>query len=60
MTLVAILIPDDALLFDVARQAQAQRLHLVTNGDRFALTPIVPTGWEHVPVAFKEPTPCNA
>ncbi|NTV09167.1 MAG: hypothetical protein HGA47_00125 [Zoogloea sp.] len=55
MTVIT-LIPDDALLFDIARQACAQHLHLVSNGQRFALSPFIPAGWHAVPVGFKTAT----
>lgn len=58
--IVATLIPDDALLYDVAQQAIAQHLHLVTNGQRFALTPVVPAGWQKVHVGIKEAQQCAA
>lgn len=59
--IAATLIPDDALLFDVAQQAIAQHLNLVTNGQRFALAPVVPAGWERVHVGIKEaPQQCAA
>ncbi|WP_298624511.1 hypothetical protein [uncultured Zoogloea sp.] len=53
MTNVTTLIPDDALLFDVAQQACAAHLHLISNGERFALSPTIPAGWHAVPVADK-------
>lgn len=53
MSNLTILVPDDALLFDVAQQACAEHLHLISNGKRFALSPVVPAGWHAVPVADK-------
>lgn len=53
MTNVTTLIPDDALLFDIAQQACAQHLHLISNGERFALSSTIPAGWHAVPVADK-------
>lgn len=53
MSAVITLVPDDALLFDVARQAAAAHVHLISNGTRYALSPIVPAGWHKVPVADK-------
>ena len=53
MNNVITLVPDDALLFDIAQQAAAQHLHLISNGSRFALSPTVPAGWHTVPVADK-------
>ena len=56
MSNVITLVPDDALLFDIAQQAAAQHLHLISNGSRFALSPTIPTGWHRVPVADKSNT----
>lgn len=53
MSTVITLVPDDALLFDVAQQAIAQHLHLISNGERYALSPIVPSGWHVVPAGDK-------
>lgn len=53
MNNVITLVPDDALLFDIAQQARAEHLHLISNGSRFALSLSIPTGWHCVPVADK-------
>jgi hypothetical protein len=53
MSNVITLVPDDALLFDIAQQACAEHLHLISNGTRFALSPVIPAGWHEVPVADK-------
>lgn len=53
MTNVITLVPDDALLFDIAQQAAAQHLTLISNGSRFALSSTIPAGWHCVPVADK-------
>ena len=53
MNNVITLVPDNALLFDIAQQAAAQHLNLISNGSRFALSPSIPTGWHAVPVADK-------
>lgn len=50
---VITLVPDDALLCDIAQLACAQHLHLISNGERFALSPTIPAGWHAVPVADK-------
>lgn len=47
------LVPDDALLFNVAQQACAAHVQLISNGNRFALSPTIPAGWHAVPVADK-------
>ena len=53
MSNVITLIPDDATLWDIARQACAAHLQLISNGERFALSPSIPAGWHAVPVADK-------
>ncbi len=53
MSNVITLVPDDALLYDIAQQACAAHLHLISNGTRFALAPFIPAGWHEVPVADK-------
>jgi hypothetical protein len=39
---VITLVPDDAELYAIAKQACAEHLHLISNGNRFALSPVVP------------------
>lgn len=53
MTQVITIVPDEAELLDVARQAHAQHLHLITNGRRAALSPVVPPGWTRISVHRK-------
>lgn len=53
MTNVITLVPDDAMLWDIAQQACAQHLRLISNGHRFALASVIPTGWHEVPVGDK-------
>lgn len=50
---VITLVPDDATLWDISRQACAAHLHLISNGERFALASVIPTGWHAVPVSDK-------
>ncbi len=50
---VTTLVPDDAELYAIAKQACAEHLHLISNGNRFALSPVVPAGWHEVPVGDK-------
>lgn len=47
------IIPDEAELLEVARQAHAQHLHLITNGRRSALSPVIPPGWTRISVTCK-------
>ena len=53
MAQITTLIPDDALIFDVAREAIEKDLQIISNGVRFALATSVPPGWHAVPVADK-------
>lgn len=50
---ITTLVPDDALLFEVAREAIAQGVQIISNGRRFALATTPPPGWHAVPVGFK-------
>lgn len=56
MSNVITLVPDDAELYAIAQTAVAQHLHLITNGDRFALSSSIPAGWHALPVADKSGT----
>lgn len=49
-------IPDEALLFDVAKLAANQHLHIISNGQRTVLSPIIPDGWNRLVVKIKTPT----
>jgi len=49
-------IPDDALLCDVAESAAGQHLHILSNGRRTVLSPIVLNGWTEVHVRIKSST----
>lgn len=42
---ITVIVPDEAQVLEIARMAQAQHLHLITNGQRSVLSPIVPDGW---------------
>lgn len=53
MATITTLIPDDALLFEVAREAMDKGVQIISNGLRFALATTIPPGWHAVPVGFK-------
>lgn len=40
------IIPDNAAVLEIARMAVASHLHLITDGKRSVLSPIVPAGWK--------------
>lgn len=44
-TTLTVIVPDEAEVLEIARLAQAQHLHLITDGQRSVLSPIVPDGW---------------
>jgi hypothetical protein len=48
------IIPSTAQVFDIARQANAQHLHIITDGDRTVLSRIVPPGWHKLSVKIKQ------
>ncbi len=48
-----IIVPDTALLIDVAQQAHAQHLHLITDGTRVVLSPQILPGWHRMAVKVK-------
>lgn len=56
MRTITSIVPDDALLFEVAQEAIAQGMHLIFNGTHFRLSPVVPKGWHEVAVADKSNT----
>lgn len=49
-------IPDDALLFDVAKSAAGQRLHVLSDGRRTVLSPVLLNGWTEIHVRVRTPT----
>lgn len=51
--IAAVIIPDTTTVLEAARQARASSLHLITNGERTVLSPIVPPGWFKVAVKAK-------
>jgi len=56
MSPIAHIIPDEATLLEVAEQAAAGHLHIITNGKRTVLSPIVPQGWHRLIITIKTPT----
>lgn len=56
----AIVIPDDALVIEVAREAAAQHLHLITDGNRHVLCSVVPPGWRRCAVSERDAAPASA
>ena len=41
----SIIVPDDAQILDIARQAVTSHLYLITDGQRSLLSPVVPNGY---------------
>lgn len=54
--IITYIVPDEATLLDVAEQAEAQHLHIISNGKRTALSTIVPDGWHRLVVKVRTPT----
>ena len=51
-----IIIPSNTEVFEAARQANAQHLHLITDGRKTLLSPVVMPGWYKLAVKVKEHT----
>lgn len=47
-------IPDEQTVLEASRLASAAHLHLVTDGHRTLLSPIVPTGWIKISVSSRK------
>ena len=56
MSPITYIVPDEATLLDVAEQACAEHLHIISNGKRVALAPVVPDGWHRLVVKIRTPT----
>lgn len=52
-----IIIPSETEVIAAARQANAQHLHLLTNGNRTVLSPIGIPGWYKIAVKTKTASP---
>lgn len=50
---MTVIIPSTAQVMDIARQANARHLHIITDGKRTVLSPEVPPGWFKVAVKLK-------
>ncbi|MEO6146546.1 MAG: hypothetical protein ABIT70_05735 [Sulfuriferula sp.] len=48
------IIHSNAEVFEIARQANAQHLHIITDGERTVLSPIVLPGWHKLCVKIKQ------
>lgn len=56
MSPITYIVPDEATLLDVAEQASAEHLHIISNGKRVALAPVVPEGWHRMVVTIRTPS----
>ena len=56
MSPITYIVPDEATLLDVAEQASTEHLHIISNGKRTALSPVVPDGWHRLVVKIRTPT----
>ncbi len=53
--IAAVIIPSDTEIRTAASMAAAAHLHLITDGRRTLLSPIVPAGWTRLAVHCKQP-----
>ena len=53
--ITAQIIPDDALLDEIAEAARQRGWHIITNGRSAVVSPTVPPGWTKVFVKVKTP-----
>ena len=65
--ITAIIFSEDTLLDEVAQAAKARGMHIISNGQRTVVSPIVPAGWTKIAVKVKsansaqlETIPCAA
>lgn len=56
MSQITHIVPDEATLLDVAELAGAEHLHIITNGKRTVLSPVIPKGWNRLIVKIRTPT----
>ena len=47
------IIPSGARVIDIARQASAQNMRIITDGDRTILSHLIPPGWYEITVKIK-------
>lgn len=52
---MVVIIPSDTEVRDAAAMAAAAHLHLITDGARTCLSPVVPAGWTRLAVHCKQP-----
>ncbi len=52
--ITAIRVPEEAELLEVATEAAARGMYLVTDGRRTVLSPIVMPGWHRLGVSIKD------
>ena len=67
MTAIAIIVPEESEVLAAAQEAAAAGLHLICNGRRSAISPVIPPGWFKIavklkpqPVPHQEQTQCAA
>lgn len=52
----ATIYPEDILVDDIARAAQAAGMHIITDGRKVVVSPIVPPGFYKLAVKIKTPS----
>jgi hypothetical protein len=56
MSHITYIVPDEATLLEVSEQAEANHLHIISNGRRTVLSPTIPAGWHRLIVMVRTPT----
>lgn len=56
MSPITYIVPDEATLLDVAEQAGAEHLHIISNGERTVLSSTIPPGWHRLIVKVRTPS----
>lgn len=54
--MIAQIFPEDALVDEVAKAAQAAGMHIITDGRKVVVSPIVPPGFYKLAVKIKTPS----
>lgn len=53
--IAALILPDTTTMLECAQAARANHMHLITDGRRVVVSPVVPPGWHRMGVTHKAP-----